>query len=195
FLLQFAINLICFLAETEPPNVDRYPIQKQCINLLQKQINSELSASLVYLNMAAHFDNVDIGRKGFAKFFKHSSFEEREHAQKIIDYVNLRGGRVTAVDVKMPIRDEWPDALTALREAMELETKVNNEIHEIHYKAEHVCKDPHLMDFLESEFMEEQINSINELRHMISMLSAMNNGMGEYHIDRELFYDKHSKDK
>lgn len=42
------------------------------------------------------------------------------------------------------------------------------------------------MDYLEHEFMEEQINSIDELRRMITVLKNMNDGMGEYLFDRQL---------
>ena len=40
------------------------------------------------------FDRDDIALKGFAKFFKESSDEEREHAEKFMKYQNKRGGRV-----------------------------------------------------------------------------------------------------
>ncbi len=42
------------------------------------------------------------------------------------------------------------------------------------------------MDFLESEYLEEQIDSINQLTRIITILSQMQNGVGEYLLDRQL---------
>ena len=40
------------------------------------------------------FDRDDIALPGFAKFFKKSSDEEREHAQMFMKYQNQRGGKI-----------------------------------------------------------------------------------------------------
>ncbi len=49
-----------------------------------KQINLELYASYSYQSMAFYFDRDDIALHGFSKFFKKSSDDEREHAEKVI---------------------------------------------------------------------------------------------------------------
>ena len=61
----------------------------------------ELSASYVYLSLCGHFERDDVALKGFAQFFKKNSDEERDHAQKLINYQNLRGGKVVLGDVKV----------------------------------------------------------------------------------------------
>jgi ferritin heavy chain len=38
---------------------------------------------------------------GFSKFFSEASKEEREHAEKLMEYVNKRGGDVQLKDVKV----------------------------------------------------------------------------------------------
>ena len=38
---------------------------------------------------------------GFSKFFKNSSDEEREHAEKLMKYQNKRGGRIVLQDIKV----------------------------------------------------------------------------------------------
>ena len=43
---------------------------------------------------------------GFSRYFKKSSDEEREHAEKLMKYMNYRGGRVFLNDVKKPTNDE-----------------------------------------------------------------------------------------
>lgn len=51
------------------------------------------------------------------------------------------------------------------------------------------------MDFLESEFMEEQIDSINQLKRLIAIIAKMDNGMGEYLLDRQLLSGSVGKDE
>lgn len=49
------------------------------------------------------------------------------------------------------------------------------------------------MDFLESEYLEEQISSINSLKKLQSVLrgfDASSEKLGEYHVDLQLLEDK-----
>lgn len=58
---------------------------------------------VAFVFQAAHFDHNSVARKGLAKFFAENSAEEREHAQKFIDYLNRRGARFSGFDVKVCI--------------------------------------------------------------------------------------------
>merc|ERR1712179_63442 len=62
--------------------------------LINMQINMELYASYVYLSMSAYFARDDVALHGFSKRFRAASHEEREHAETMIDYQTMRGGRV-----------------------------------------------------------------------------------------------------
>merc|ERR1712107_804844 len=72
-------------------------------SLINKQINMELYASYVYLSMAAYFARDDIALHGFAKRFKEASHEEREHAEKLIEYQTTRGGKVDSGRLPNPL--------------------------------------------------------------------------------------------
>mgnify|MGYP002153740479 CR=1 FL=1 len=48
-----------------------------------------------------YFDRDDIALKGFSKFFKASSDEEREHAEKLMKYQNTRGGRIVLQPIQV----------------------------------------------------------------------------------------------
>ena len=61
---------------------------------LNVQINNELYASYQYLAMSAYFGNTNVALPGAAAYFLNQSLEEREHAQKLINYLNDRGGKV-----------------------------------------------------------------------------------------------------
>ena len=50
---------------------------------------------------AFYFDRDDVALKGFHKLFKDSSEEEREHAEKLMKYQNMRGGRVVLQPIQV----------------------------------------------------------------------------------------------
>lgn len=66
-------------------------MSRGCIKEVRRQIQAEIDASIQYMAMGAHFSKDTINRPGFAEFFFKSSGEEREHAQKLIEYLLMRG--------------------------------------------------------------------------------------------------------
>merc|ERR1711928_143271 len=68
----------------------RQNYHEECEAAINKQINMELFASYSYTALASHFARDDVHLKGFAKFFKESSNEERDHAGKFMSYQSLR---------------------------------------------------------------------------------------------------------
>lgn len=163
----------------------RQNFHENCENALNDQINMELYASYVYQSMAIYFDRDDVALPGFSKFFEHNSQEEREHAEKLMKYLNKRGGRVVLKDVKRPDKDEWGNGLQGLESALDLEKKVNESLLKIHALAtEH--NDPHLTDFLEEQYLAEQVEAIKELGDMITKLKRAGDGLGEYLFDKDL---------
>ena len=56
---------------------------------------------------ATYFDRDDVALHGFAKRFKENSHEEREHAEKLIEYQNKRGVRVVFAQIDKPQTTEW----------------------------------------------------------------------------------------
>ncbi len=57
---------------------------------------------LKFCSLQAHyFQRDDVALRGFAKFFKKNSEEEREHAEKFMEFQNKRGGRILLQDVKV----------------------------------------------------------------------------------------------
>ena len=156
---------------------------------INDQINMELTASYVYQSMSIYFDRDDIALPGFSKFYHESSDEEREHAEKLMKYLNKRGGRVVLKDVKRPTSDEWANGLSSLELALDLEKKVNDSLLSVH-KLASLHEDPHLTNFLEGEFLDEQVESIKKLGDMITKLKrAGPNGLGEYLFDKDLNKD------
>jgi len=76
----------------------------------------------------AFYDRDDVALNGFSKFFKKIAEEENEHAQTLIKYQNLRGGRAILNEVGTPAEQEWPSPRAAIEFALNLEKKVNQVI-------------------------------------------------------------------
>jgi ferritin heavy chain len=56
----------------------------------------------VYHSLFAYFDRDNVALPGMAAFFKVGSEEEREHAELLMEYQNVRGGRVRLASIIQP---------------------------------------------------------------------------------------------
>lgn len=152
---------------------------------INRQINMELYAGYCYQSMAFYFDRDDVALPGFAKHFQHASDEEREHAQKLMKYQNKRGGRIVLKDIKRPERDEWGTGLEAMQVSLQLEKEVNQSLLDLHK----LCSshdDAQMADFLESEYLGEQVDDIKEISDHITQLKRVGPGLGEFEYDKKL---------
>lgn len=157
----------------------------ECEAGINKQINLELYASYVYQSMAWYFDRDDVSLPGFHKFFKDSSKEEREHAEKFMKFQNARGGRIVLQNIEKPERDEWGTGLEAMQMALTLEKNVNQVLLDLHKLASQ-HEDNHMTDFLEGDFLNEQVESIKQLAGFVTQLKRLGPGLGEHMFDKEL---------
>merc|ERR1712055_1284522 len=130
-------------------------------NGINKQINMELHASYVYLSMAYSMDNVEVAMPGFFKFFKKCSDEERDHAEKLMKYQNMRGGNIILQPIAKPGKDMYTEPMECLEGALTLEKQVNESLLGIHKIAD-THGDYQFMDFLEGEYLQEQVQAIKE---------------------------------
>uniref|UniRef100_A0A8D0G9H5 Ferritin n=1 Tax=Sphenodon punctatus TaxID=8508 RepID=A0A8D0G9H5_SPHPU len=164
----------------------RQNFHAECEAAVSRMVNLELYASYVYLSMSYYFDRDDVALRHMAKFLKDQSHEEREHAEKFLRYQNKRGGRIVLQDVKKPEHDDWGNSLEALQCALQLEKTVNQALLNLHNLATEKG-DPHLCDFLESEYLDEQVKAIKQLGDHLTNLKRLGvpqNGEGEYLFDK-----------
>uniref|UniRef100_M3XGZ0 Ferritin n=1 Tax=Latimeria chalumnae TaxID=7897 RepID=M3XGZ0_LATCH len=164
----------------------RQNYHSDCEAAVNRMINMELYASYVYVSMAYYFDRDDVALHNFFKFFKEQSHEEQEHAEKLMKFQNKRGGRIFLQDIKKPERDEWTNGLEAMKCALQLEKAVNQSLLDLHKLASDKT-DPHMCDFLETHYLDEQVKSIKQLGDYITnleRLGAPQNGMAEYLFDK-----------
>merc|ERR1711876_112051 len=147
----------------------RQNYHEDCEALINKQINMEFYASYVYLSMSS--------------YFKTESGEERAHGMKLMEYQTERGGRVVFQDIAKPTTMEWGTPLEAMEAALELEKTVNQSLLDMHKAAD---GDAHLCDFLEANFLDEQVDAIKEISGWITKLKRAGPGLGYHIIDKEI---------
>uniref|UniRef100_UPI001CCD039F ferritin family protein n=1 Tax=Vibrio vulnificus TaxID=672 RepID=UPI001CCD039F len=117
---------------------------------------------------------------------------EREHAEKLMSFQNKRGGRIFLQDIKKPERNEWGSGLEAMQCALQLEKTVNQTLLDLQKLATDKG-DPHLCDFLESHYLNEQVEAIKKLGDHVTNLTKMdaaNNRMAEYLFDKHTLGEK-----
>ncbi|KAF7148264.1 hypothetical protein RHSIM_Rhsim03G0146700 [Rhododendron simsii] len=170
----------------------------------------EYNVSYVYHAMYAYFDRDNIAHKGLAKFFKESSEEEREHAEKFMEYQNKRGGKVKLQSILMPLSEfdhaEKGDALydplsfpmgtncdefvdLAMELALSLEKLTNEKLLTLHAVASR-NNDVQLADFVESEFLGEQVEAIKKMSEYVAQLRRVGKGHGVWHFDKMLLHEE-----
>ncbi|XP_030045876.1 ferritin light chain, oocyte isoform [Microcaecilia unicolor] len=153
---------------------------------VNRLVNLLLQASYAYLSVGYYFDRDDVALTKFSEFFLEQSKEKHKQSKQFLKFQNKRGGRVVLQDVKKPESDEWEHGTQAMEFALKLEKTVNQALLDLHKTAtDHV--DPHMCDFLESCFLEEEVKLIKKLGdHLTNLkrLKAAEVGMGEYLFDR-----------
>ncbi|QCD98624.1 ferritin-3, chloroplastic [Vigna unguiculata] len=171
----------------------RQKYTNECEAVVNEQINVEYNVSYVYHAMFAYFDRDNVALKGLAKFFKESSEEEREHAEKLMEYQNKRGGKVKLQSIVMPLsefdHEEKGDALYAMELALSLEKLTNEKLLNLHSVASK-NNDVQLTDFIESEFLGEQVEAIKKISEYVAQLRRVGKGHGVWHFDQMLLHEE-----
>ncbi|KAM7499402.1 hypothetical protein LguiA_023816 [Lonicera macranthoides] len=160
---------------------------------INEQINVEYNVSYIYHAIYAYFDRDNVALKGLAKFFKESSEEERGHAEKFMEYQNKRGGKVKLQSILMPLSEfdhvEKGDALYAMELALSLEKLTNEKLLNLHKVASR-NNDVQLADFVESEFLGEQVEAIKRISEYVAQLRRVGKGHGVWHFDQMLLEEE-----
>lgn len=133
-------------------------MRPEVLSALNDQIRMELASGYVYLAMSAQFEAESYD--GFAHWMRLQAQEELEHAMKLFDYVNRRGGRVVLQEIPCP-PESFGKPLDAFKNALSHEQKVTASIHALYALAgEHgdVATQREL-DWFVTEQVEEEENA------------------------------------
>jgi len=156
-----------------------YP--EECEAALNKHINLSLHASYTFLSMAYHFDRDDIALKGFTEYFKKMSCKERELAEKMMKYQNLRGGRIVLADVRAPSL-EWNSHVNVLQDTVALEKKLNDSLLDLQKLCEEKV-DPQMAHYVTETYITNKVDVISEIGKLLTNAKRCGNDLGLYQFD------------
>merc|ERR1712198_829823 len=115
----------------------------------------------------------------------HEDCEALINKQINMEFQTKRGGRVVFQDIAKPTTMEWGTPLEVMEAALELEKTVNQSLLDLH-KVAGDKGDGHLCDFLESEYLGEQVEGIKAIGDLITKMKRAGDGLGLHLIDEEM---------
>ncbi|KAL1770923.1 ferritin light chain 1 [Sigmodon hispidus] len=156
-------------------------------------VNLYLWASYTYLSLGFYFDRDDLALEGVGHFCELAD-KKREGADCLLKMQNKRGGCTLLQDVQKPSQDEWGKTLEAMEAALALEKNLNQALLDLHSLGS-ARTDPHLYDFLENHFLDEEVKLIKKMGNHLTNLrrvtgpqpaqtGAPQSSLGEYLFER-----------
>uniref|UniRef100_A0A8C0PWX1 Ferritin n=1 Tax=Canis lupus familiaris TaxID=9615 RepID=A0A8C0PWX1_CANLF len=132
-----------------------------------------LRASYTCLSLGFYFDRDDAALEGGGPFFRELAEEKREGegAGRFLKMQNQRGGRALFQDVQKPAQDEWGKTLDATEAALLLEKSRNQALLDLHALGP-ARADPHLCDFLDIHFLDEEVKLIKKMGDHLTNLRS-----------------------
>lgn len=158
------------------------PLNSEVAAALNRQVNSELNASHVYLAIAAYFDDQSLA--GFGTWFRAHAQEEKAHAMRLYDHLVKRGAPVELSGIPQPVTTH-DSAEAAVEAALTMEAEVTRQIHalfELVHERKEYGTQPLLHWFLDEQVKEEDLFS----RLLDQVRSARDSRWHLLALDREL---------
>ncbi len=149
--------------------------------LINQQINEEMSASYSYLAMSAWFEDTPYG--GFAQWMLAQSQEETVHAMKFYHFLVDRGATVKLAALKAPDQ-AYTSPLEVFETSLKQEQHVTQCIHRL-YEAAQEHRDYESKNLL-NWFLDEQVEEEKAVQDMIDRLRLVgDNPVGLLQLDQE----------
>ena len=106
-----------------------------------------------------------------------------------MEYQNKRGGDhpdvSTCINIGEKPSQQWNTVTEAMELALQKEKKITKALLDLRQTAE-THSDPHLVDFIETDYLTEQVESIKKLGDYVTTLKRVGSGLGEYMVDRQI---------
>ena len=107
-------------------------IKQSVQDAINEQIKEEFYSAFVYLSMSAYFESVSLG--GLAHWMRVQYQEEEQHALRLFDYLNERGGTVELKEIPAaPMGFKSP--LAVMEQALAHERHVTSLIESLYEQA------------------------------------------------------------
>ncbi|MHC1740831.1 MAG: ferritin [Anaerolineaceae bacterium] len=140
-------------------------ISKELNKAINDQIGYELGASHQYMSIAAYFEARYL--KKFAELFRKQAAEEREHAEKFIQFVLDAGGSVKIPAVPAP-KSEFATAEEAVALSLEWEKDVTNKIYALVDMA--ITEKNHIAREFLGWFVTEQLEEVSSMEQLLGVV-------------------------
>ena len=149
---------------------------------INEQINKELYSSYLYLSMAAHFENENLG--GFAKWMYMQADEEREHGMKFFKHLVDRGGRVELKPIAGP-QIEWKTSMEIFKQVQEHEALVTASIYALYELA--LKEKDYPAQVMLQWFINEQVEEEKNAAEIVQQLELIDaKGTAVLMLDKQL---------
>ncbi|XP_033273173.1 ferritin light chain-like [Orcinus orca] len=146
---------------------------------VNRLVNMHLRASYTYLSLDFSFHREDLTLEGVGHFFCKLAEEKLEGAERLLKMQNQHGGCALFQDMQKLSQD-------AVEAAVFTEKNLNQALVDLHVLGS-THADPHLCDFLESHFLDEQVKFIQKMGdHLIDLrkLAGPQAGLSEHFFER-----------
>lgn len=151
-------------------------------NAINDQINAELYSAYVYLSMSAYFEAQNLS--GFAHWMRLQYQEETQHALKLFDYMNDRGGAIVLKAVDAPPAGAG-STLDIFEKTLAHERKVTGLIHSLYKLA--MDEGDYPTQVLLQWYIDEQVEEEKNATAAVANLRlAGDSGPGLLLLDREM---------
>lgn len=149
---------------------------------LNDQIQKEFHSAYIYLSMSAYFEAANL--LGAAKWMRQQAGEEQDHAMKIFDFVNDRGGKVVLEAIGQPPAD-FDSPLAVFQAAFAHEQKVTQSIHDLYALA--LRENDYPTQVMLQWFIDEQVEEEKNASAIAAQLQMVGDSpAGLLMIDRQL---------
>ena len=152
---------------------------------VNRLVNMQLRASYTYLSLG-YFDRDSVALEGVGHFFRELAKKKRKGAEHLLKLQNQRGGRALFLDMQKPSQYEWGKTQDAMEATLLVEKNLNQALLDLHGLAS-ALGDPHICDFLENRFLDEEVKLIKKMGdHLTNLhrLAGPQAGLGEYLFER-----------
>ena len=161
------------------------PFSKRCTDLINEQINKELTAGYAYHALSIYFGRNDVALSNISSFFANAAKEEQEHADMFVSYLQKRGSEVKLQAVQAPDSITTLTLIEAFTLALNFEKSVSDSINTIYAAAEEE-NEAHLASFLDENFLGEQVDEEDKYVRIIATIKRMGPGLGEQLFDKDV---------
>jgi ferritin len=144
------------------------------VERLNEQIGNEFSASQQYVAAAVHYDAQTLPQ--LASFFYRQAVEERNHAMMMVRYLLDVGHEPRIPEVPAP-RREYGDVVEPIRQALEQERSVSEQIHALMRAAREAGDYPSEQFVL--WFVKEQVEEVATMSSLLDVAERCRDNLME----------------